>query len=160
MAGAWRRTVICVRRSADVPSAGCGRTRGEHGVAALQLGATAQAGVCAGHGALPVVSRGDAADHCRHHAGRGHPEDPPASETVCRPPSHGTGPCPPGSLCLVLCLTAPRVSPPRLRPLPWGGTTPPPSPPPPDVSPHTARGWGGMAVRCPPRTPRASRGCL
>src|SRR5262249_41083795 len=113
----------------------------------------AQAGVCAGHGALPVVSRGDAADHCRHHAGRGHPEDPPASETVCRPPSHGTGPCPPGSLCLVLCLTAPRVSPPRLRPLPWGGTTPPPSPAPPDVSPHTARGWGGMAVRCPPRTP-------
>ena len=35
-----------------------------------------------------------------------------------------------------------------------GGTTPPPSPAPPDVSPHTARGWGGMAVRRP-RLPSA-----
>src|SRR5262245_30141255 len=55
---------------------------------------------------------------------RGDPEDPPASETRRRPPSHCPGACPPGSLRLVLGLTAPRVSPSRLRPLPWGGTTP------------------------------------
>src|SRR4029453_16044776 len=47
---------------------------------------------------------------------------------------------------LVLRLTAPRALPPRLRPLPWRGTTLRPSPAPPDVSPHTARGLGGRAV--------------
>jgi hypothetical protein len=88
-----------------------------------------------------------------HHAQRGDAEDPPASETFCRPTSHCSSPCPPGSFRLVLRLTAPRTSPTRLRPLPWGGTTPP-SPAPPDVSPHTARGWGGMAVRRP-RLPNA-----
>src|SRR4029453_12057032 len=50
---------------------------------------------------------------------------------------------------LGLRLTAPRALPPRLRPLPWRGTTPRPSPAPPDVSPHTARGLGGMAVLRP-----------
>ena len=35
-------------------------------------------------------------------------------------------PCLPGSLCLVLGLTAPRASQTRLRLLPWRGTTPPP----------------------------------
>ena len=34
----------------------------------------------------------------------------PASETVCRPPSHCPGPCPPGSLRLVLRLSAATVS--------------------------------------------------
>ena len=117
----------------------------------------AEAGICAGYGALPVLPAGDAADHCRHHARRGHPEAPPASETYRSPPSHCPGPCPPGSLRLVLGLTAPRVSPTRLRPLPWAGTTPP-SPAPPAVSLHTARGWGGMAVRRQ-RLPSAPRGC-
>jgi hypothetical protein len=109
------------------------------------------------YGALPLVSAGDAADHCHHHARRGHPEDPPASATCCRPSSHCPSPVPPGSLRLVLCLTAPRASPTRLRPLPWGGSTPP-SPAPPDVSPHTARGWEDLAVRRP-RLPSASRRC-
>ena len=73
-------------------------------------------------------------------------------------PSHCPSPCPPGSLRLALCLTAPRASPTRLRPLPWGGTTPPPSPAPPDVSSHTARGLGGMAV-LRPRLPSAPCWC-
>src|SRR5712691_6569348 len=133
------------------PDATPARDRGRgtrHRVAALELGTTAQTRLCAGYGALPVLPAGDAADHCRHHARRGHPEAPPASETYRSPLSHCPGPCPPGSLRLVLGLTAPRVSPTRLRPLPWAGTTPP-SPAPPAVSLHTARGWGGMAVRRP-----------
>jgi hypothetical protein len=54
-------------------------------------------------------------------------------------------------------LTVPRVSPTRLRPLPWGRTTPP-SPAPSDVSPHTAHAWGDAAVRCP-RLPSEPHGC-
>jgi hypothetical protein len=76
--------------------------------------------------------RGAAAGRSRSpYAGRRRgctPEDPPASETFCRPTSHCTGPCLPGSLCLVLCLTALRASQTRLRLLPWRGTTPLPSP--------------------------------
>ena len=128
-----------------------------HGIALLALGTAAEARLCTGHGALPLVSRGDAADYCRHHAGRGDPHDPPASEARRGPPCHGSGACPPRSLCVVLGLTAPRASPPRLRPLPWGGTTPP-SPAPPAVSPHTVRGRRGMAVRRQ-RLPSAPRGC-
>jgi hypothetical protein len=105
----------------------------------------------------PWCQRGGAADRRRHHAGRGHPEDPPASETFCRPTSSFTGPCPPGSLRLVLRLTVPRVSQTRLRPLPWGRTTPP-SPAPSDFSPHTAHAWGDAAVRCP-RLPSEPHGC-
>ena len=86
-----------------------------HGVASLELGTAAEARLCAGHGALPVVSAGDAADHRRHHAGRGDPEDPPASEARGGPTPHCSGACPPGSLCLVLRLTAPGGSPTRPR---------------------------------------------
>src|SRR5262245_52258077 len=75
-----------------------------------QKGAAAEVRLCAGYGALPVLPAGDAAHHRRHHAGRGHPEDPPASATVCRPTSYCRSPCPPGSLRLVLRLTAPGVS--------------------------------------------------
>src|SRR5262245_24985931 len=35
----------------------------QQGVATVELGTAAQAGVCAGHGALPVLPAGDAADH-------------------------------------------------------------------------------------------------
>ena len=59
-----------------------------HRVPSLDLGATAQACVCARYGALPLVSVGGAADYRGHHARGGHPEDPPASETFCRPTSH------------------------------------------------------------------------
>src|SRR5439155_4445852 len=65
-----------------------GRGGAGHRVAALELGTTAEAGVCAGHGALPVLPAGDAAHHRRYHAGRGHPEDPPASETGGGPTPH------------------------------------------------------------------------
>ena len=159
MAAVWRRTATCVGRSSPrhASRAWTNRRHG-HGVASLELGTAAEARLCAGHGALPLVSAGGAADHRRHHAGRGDPEDPPASEACRRPTSHCPSACPPGSLRLVLRLTAPRASPTRLRPLPWGGTTPPPSPAPPAVSPHTARGWGGLAVRRP-RLPSAPRGC-
>src|SRR5262245_17293257 len=40
-----------------------------HQVAVLELGAAAPAGVCAGYGALPVVSARDPAAPRRHHAG-------------------------------------------------------------------------------------------
>src|SRR4029453_198904 len=89
---------------------GGGRGGDRHGIAALELGAAAEARLCAGDGTLPVLPAGDAAHHRRHHAGRGPPEDPPASETVCRPTSYCRSPCPPGSLRLVLRLTAPGVS--------------------------------------------------
>ena len=58
-------------------------------------------------------SEGGAADHRRHHAGRGDPADPPASETFRRATPSCSGACPPGSLRLVLRLTAPGGSPTR-----------------------------------------------
>jgi hypothetical protein len=111
-----------------------------------------------GYGTLPLVSMGGAADHRRHHAGQGHQKDPPASETFCRPTSHCTSPCPPGSHRLILRLTTSRASQTRLRPLPCGGPTPPPSPSPPDISPPTVSGWGDLAVRRQ-RLPSAPCGC-
>jgi hypothetical protein len=123
-----------------------GRGGDGHQVASLKLGKAAEARLCTEYGTLSVVSAWGTADHRRHHAGRGDPEDPPASEARSRPAPDCSGACPPGSLRLVLRLTAPCASPTRLRLLPWGGTTPP-SPTPPDVSPHTARGWGDPAVR-------------
>ena len=83
--------------------------------------------------------------------------DMPNRTAICRPTAYCRSPCPPGSLRLVIRLTAPRASQIRLQPLPWGGTTPP-SPSPPDVSPHTTSGWGDLAVRRQ-RLPSASRGC-
>jgi len=68
-----------------------------------------------------MVSAWGAAAHRRPHAGRGAPADPPASAARSRPAPDGSGACPPGSLRLVLRLTAPRASPTRLRPLPWKG---------------------------------------
>jgi hypothetical protein len=76
-------------------------------------GAAAEAGVCTGQGALSLVSAGDAADHRRPHAQRDDPEAPPASETCGGPAPDCTGACPPGSLRLVLRLTAPGVSQPH-----------------------------------------------
>jgi hypothetical protein len=98
---------------------------------------------------VEAILPGDTAHHRRHHARRGHPEDPSASETICRPPSHCPGACPPRSLRLVLRLTAP-----------GGSLTRPPQPssgPEPEVAPLAARGWGGKAVLRPARTPSASR---
>ena len=96
----------------DAPPAGCGGRGGDrHGIAALELGATAQARLCPGHGALPLVSRGDAAHHRRHHAGRGHPEDPPASEARGGPTSHCPSACPSRNLCVVLRLRCPLARP-------------------------------------------------
>jgi hypothetical protein len=63
---------------------GRGGTGGQHVAASLELDTAAQARLCGGHGALPLVSARVAADHRRHHAGRGDPEDPPASETFRR----------------------------------------------------------------------------
>ena len=94
----------------DTTPAGCGRARGQYCVAALELGAAAQARVCAGHSTLPVLPAGVATDHCCSHAWRGDPQDPPASETSRRPTPDRTSACPPGSLRLVLRLTAPGVS--------------------------------------------------
>jgi hypothetical protein len=61
------------------------------------------------------VSAWGTADHRRHHAGRGDPEDPPASESHSRPTPDGSGACPPGSLRLVLCLTVSGGAPTRPR---------------------------------------------
>src|SRR5262249_54373058 len=80
------------------------------GIALLALGTAAKARLCIGPGALPLVSRGDTADYCRYHAGRGDPYDPPASKARRGPTFHGSGACPPRSLCVVLGLTAPRAS--------------------------------------------------
>jgi hypothetical protein len=44
------------------------RAGSSHRVASLELGAAAQAGVCTGHGALPLVSAGGAAHHRGHYA--------------------------------------------------------------------------------------------
>jgi hypothetical protein len=54
----------------------------------------------------------------------GRDEDPLASATFCRPTSPCPFPCLPGSLGLVLCLTAPRASQSRPRLLPWRGRPP------------------------------------
>src|SRR5262245_20188759 len=125
------------------PPAGDGGRGGDrHGIAALELGAAAEARLGAGYGALPVLPAGDAAHHRRHHAGRGHPEDPPASATVCRPTSYCRSPCPPGSLRLVLRLTAPGGLGYR-RPSPAGwrmGATEPLSAPGPAMLPLPVRG--------------------
>src|SRR5262249_5638103 len=141
----------------DLTPARDGRRDDGHQGPSLELGATAQARVCSRHGALSLVSAAGLADHRGHYAGRGDPENPPASEAGGGPTPHCSNACPPRSLCVVLGLSVPRTSPTRLRPLPWGGTTPP-SPAPPDVSPHTASGWEDLAVRRQ-RLPRASRGC-
>ena len=93
---------MCIRDRAR-----SGRGADGDDVAALELGAVAQARLCAGHGALPVLSAGDAADHRRHHARRGDSEDPPASEARRGPTSHCPSTCPPGRLCLGLGLRCP-----------------------------------------------------
>ena len=48
--------LYCASRGEATPSRGRGRDR--YGSAALEVGAAAEAGVCAGHGALPLVSAG------------------------------------------------------------------------------------------------------
>src|SRR5215510_4058536 len=84
-----------------------GRGADRDGVASLELGTAAEARLCPGYGTLPVVSAGVIADHRRHQARRGDPQDPPASEARGGPAPHGSGASPPGSLCVVLRLTAP-----------------------------------------------------
>src|SRR5215475_3777269 len=96
------------------PPAGCRRGGDGHGVAALELGAAAPARVCPRHGALSFLPAGDAADDRRHHAGRGDPENPPASETGGGPTPDCPGASPPGSVRLVLHLTA--STPPSVAP--------------------------------------------
>ena len=54
---------------------------------------------------LPVLPAGGAADHGRHHAGRGDPHDSPASEARGGPTPDCSSACPPRSLCVVLPLT-------------------------------------------------------
>src|SRR3989442_9703039 len=90
-----------------------GRGGDGHRVASLELGTTAEARLCTGYGTLSLVSAGGAADHRGHHARRGDPKDPPASDARGGPP-HCLSACPPRSLRLVLRLTAPGVS----RPVP------------------------------------------
>ena len=124
----------------DPTSARHRRAGGAHRVASLELGAAAPADVCTGHGALPLVSAGGAAHHRGHHAGRGDPQDPPASAPCGRPTPNCAGSFPPRSLRLVLRLTSSGGERTRLRPLPWGGTKQPSSDPPPEVSLHTAGG--------------------
>src|SRR5712691_2732576 len=68
-------------------------------------GTAAEARLCTGYGTLPVLPAGVAADHCGHHAGRGDPEDPPASAARGGPTPDCSSPCPPRSLCVVLPLT-------------------------------------------------------
>jgi len=88
---------------------------------------------CAGDGALPVWSAGVAAAHRRHHAGRGDPDDPPASAARRGSTCQGSSACPPRSLCVVLRLTSPGVEHIRPRSLRLGGTKHPSSGPPPEI---------------------------
>src|SRR5262245_21767526 len=97
-----------------------GRGGDGHQITALELGTTAEAGVCAGHGALSLVSTGGAADYRGHYAGRGDPEAPQASEARGGPTPHCSRVCPSGSLCMVFGLSMPRASSTRLQVLPWG----------------------------------------
>src|SRR5262245_14606097 len=96
------------------PPAGCRRGGDGHGVAALELGAVAPARACPRHGTLSFLPAGDAADDRRHHTGRGDPENPPASETGGGPTPDCPGASPPGSVRLVLHLTA--STPPSVAP--------------------------------------------
>jgi hypothetical protein len=105
----------------DATAAGCRRGGDGHGVTALELGTAAEARLCPGHGALSVVPAGDAADHCRHHARRGDPDNPPASETRRRPTPDSPSPSPPRNLCLVLHLTASALPPVLPLPVTEGG---------------------------------------
>ena len=67
--------------------------------------AVIEARLCTGYGTLPVVSAGGAADHRRHHARRGDPENPPASEACRRPTPDCSSACPPSSFRVVLRLS-------------------------------------------------------
>jgi hypothetical protein len=127
------------------PARGGGRGDG-HGVAALELGTTAPARLCTCHGALPVLSAGIAADHCRHHAGRGDPDDPPASEARSRPPPDGSGASPPGSLCVVLRLRGPAPSPAAVV---WSCACDSPS--------AAGEAWLSCVLPTPPAHPAAAR---
>src|SRR5262249_40141590 len=71
-----------------------------HQVAALELGAAAASGLWPGPGALPMVSARGAATHRRHHAERGDRQNPPPSETGCRPTPHRACPFPPSTVRL------------------------------------------------------------
>src|SRR6185295_20333018 len=101
--------------------------------------------LCGGHGTLPLVSAGVAADHRGHHAGRGDPDDPPTSEARGGPTPHGASACPPSSLCVVLRLTSPGVERIRPRSLRLGGTKHPASGPPPAIPPRPWRHPGPPA---------------
>jgi len=93
----WQRSCPC--RAATAPAGG-GGTGGQHGGAALALGAVAPAGVCAGDGPRPVVPARGVAAPCPHHAGRGAQPEPPPSATCCRPIPHRACPCSPRNVRL------------------------------------------------------------
>jgi Transposase zinc-binding domain len=104
----------------DAPPARGGRRGDAPWDRSLERGAAAQVGGCSGHGALPVLSVRGAADQRCHHAGRGNPEASAASHTRGRPAPHCSGACPPGSLRLLLRLTAPGGAAPSRSAGSWG----------------------------------------
>ncbi len=115
-----------------------GRGGDGHRVASLELGTTAEARLCTGYGTLSLVSAGGAADHRGHHARRGDPKDPPASDARGGPPP------------LPQRVSAKKSSPDPPPDCAWGIATRPrqPSSGPESVVPPRAAGWwGGRAVR-------------
>ena len=86
-----------------------------------------------------------------HHAGRGDPHDPPASEARSRPTPDCSGAYPPRSLCLVRRLTAPGGSLTRPRQLSSG---PAPAIPPLLLG---AEAWPSYVLPTPPARPAAAR---
>ena len=124
MAAVWHRTVICVGRLSPRHTTGVvdQKEPGRRRLAGVGRGCF-QARLCAGHGALPLVSAGGAADHRRHHVGRGDRKFLQASEsspwTHLPLPQHVSA----RNLRLVLRLTAPGRERPRPQSLRLVGAT-------------------------------------
>jgi hypothetical protein len=88
-------------RNAIIPTpapAGGGRGGDAEGHPVLDVGQTPEARVCPGDGRVSVLSARGATTHRRHHAGRSDPQDPPPSETLCRPTAHRACPFPPNTM--------------------------------------------------------------
>src|SRR5262249_34320796 len=82
----------------DATPAGNRRGGDKEGCLVLDVGQTPEARVCPGDGHVPVLSARSVATHCRHHAGGGHSQDPPPSETLCRPTAYRACPFPPSTM--------------------------------------------------------------